>query len=105
MFKKIAISVLAAATLTILILSAVFYWTIPGYVLTVASIVALIAYAALRFGSMGLFAFLPVAFVVIVGFALWFPIALVGIGTGAAEAFFIVGGMASLASLSYVWSK
>ncbi len=105
MFMKIAKSVLAAVTLTILILSAVFYWTVPGYVLTVAALVALAAYAALRFTNIGIFAFLPVALVVILGFALWFPIALVGIGTGATEAFFVVGGIAAVTSLAYVWSK
>ena len=43
MFAKISKSVLAAVTLTILILSAVFYWFIPGWILAALSFVCMLA--------------------------------------------------------------
>ena len=67
MFAKVSKSVLAAVTLTILILSAVFYWFI--------------------------------------GFGVWLPISLAGLGTGMDEAMFVIGGMAAAMTQAYVWAK
>ena len=105
MFAKISKSVLAAVTLTILILSAVFYWFIPGWILAALSFVWMLAEAARAFDRAGLFVLVPIVALLVLGFGVWLPISLAGLVTGMDEAMFVIGGMAAAMTQAYVWAK
>ena len=79
MFAKISKSVLAAVTLTILILSAVFYWFIPGWILAALSFVWMLAEAARAFDRAGLFVLVPIVALLVLGAA--GTLAVISVGT------------------------
>ena len=105
MVGKIFKSVLAVPAVVMLIISAVYGWLISGFILLGLSALWFIVETLKSYKTNGLFAFIPVIACAILSFAVWFPIAFVGLEIGVASAFFVVGAIADVIALAYVWGK
>lgn len=107
MFKIIRKSLLAAADIALvvmLILCAVFYWQVAGYILLAIAAVQYIAQTVvfvMRSGLIGLAS--PIALVVL-GIGVAFPVIIVGLGMTIVESVFILGALAALLSSAYTFA-
>ncbi len=101
---KSLLTALDIAALVMLIICAVYYWTIAGYILLALAAVQYIVqtvFFIVRRGLIGLAS--PIALVVL-GFLVAFPVIIVGLGMTVVEAIFIVGAIAALFCAAYTFA-
>lgn len=101
---KSLLTALDIAALVMLIICAVYYWTIAGYILLALAAVQYIVqtvFFIVRRGLIGLAS--PIALVVL-GFLVAFPVIIVGLGMTAVEVIFIVGAIAALFCAAYTFA-
>ena len=104
MFGKITFTAAAAVTVTMLILSAVFYWEIAGFILMGLSFIWFAVETGLFIKRSGLFGLAPLAAFIVLG-AVWIPLSLLGLRLSASEVWFILGAMACAITTAFVWSR
>lgn len=105
MISKILKSILLVVISIMLIISAVLYWMIPGIALLALAVGAFLIEGLISSKKLGWFALLPIVVVLLLGFAVWFPVGIIGIKAGTLELFLVLGGIISTTTLSYVWGK
>lgn len=101
---KIFLAALDVAALIMLVLCALFYWTVPGFILLALAAVQYIAQTAAfvaRRGAAGLAS--PAVAVLLVGAA--FAVITAGIGMSAVEALFVSGAILALLSASVTFAE
>lgn len=102
---KIILAALDVAALVMLIISAVYYWTISGGVLFALVAVQYIAQTVRFVVKNGAIGLLSVAALVVLGIAVAFPVVIVGMGAPAYCALFVLGAVAALFSAGYTFSE
>lgn len=101
---KSLLTALDIAAVVMLIICAVYYWTIPGFILLGLAAVQYIAQTIAFIARHGLFGLASLAALLVLGFAIAFPVIIVGMGMTVIEALFIVGAIAALLSAAYTFA-
>ncbi len=104
MVKKIVLSAFDVAALVMLIVCAVYGWSIPGFILLALIAVQYAVQTFMFVSSVGAIGWLSPLFAAILGFGIAFPLFMVGMGLGAAECFMIVGAILAGFTLAYTYS-
>lgn len=101
---KSLLTALDIAALVMLIICAVYYWTIAGYILLALAAVQYIVQTVFFIVRRGLFGLASPIALVVLGFLVAFPVIIVGLGMTAIEAIFIVGAIAALFCAAYTFA-
>lgn len=104
MVKKIVLSAFDVAALVMLIVCAVYSWTIPGFILFALVALQYVAQTVVFIASTGKVGWLSPFFAALFGFGIVFPLFMIGMGLGAAECFMIVGAILAGFTLAYTYS-
>lgn len=106
MVKNIIKSSLSAVAVVMLLLCAVYEWSVAGYILMTVALLWFVCEST-QFVLRGGWKFVIVACgtLAIVGFGVMFPVLLAGIGTGVGQCFFVFAALAVVTANAYVWSK
>ena len=105
MVKKIILSAFDVAALVMLIICAVYGWTIAGLILLALVAVQYVAQTFVFVSSVGAIGLLSPLFAVIFGFGIAFPLFIVGMGLGISECFMILGAILAGFSVAYTFSS
>lgn len=105
MVKKIILSALDVAALVMLIICAVYGWSIPGLILFALVAVQYVVQTFVFVSSNGAIGLLSPLFAAIFGFGIAFPLFMIGMGLGVIECFMILGAILAGFSVAYTFSS
>ncbi len=101
---RIFLAALDIAALVMLVVSAVYVWTISGFILLAFVAVQYIVQTVYFIARNGLIGLVSPVVLVVLGIAVAFPIIIAGMNAPAVSALFVLGAVAALLSSAYTFA-